>query len=547
VLPAAAFFRLAHVSEALIFLRYGQQKIATQFEERFDRLSYVRHFRNIDDRIWDTWFRLGRPLLFSYVNAFHFSQVGYVPPTHPVVQSSSLLDRMFDALNPRYNRIAIEAHDLKNSTTEKNWDWSVHPEKSSASLHKHYYSNGLDSTLEITSSMPVMLSFSDWLWRPLLLAIAALLGGAAVLFLFLRWLFAALLHLDLRISSDNLPTFVNGDQHSLILIRSFEPEFEPRPAYACELDIAAALTGGPVTPEELEVGEAPGSVVWISNFDHQWSDPESTESKLRILEWLVYRTGSTVLLPTRVEPLRFLELNDLPASQIGRWRSVLRGFQRYAAPADPMVPAPVLSDIRLDPEQSEEQHDRIVSRFDLECTSVPALRRICAPMSGEGPYLHTPEQVTEDVLDRASALYARIWDCCSEGERRVLYRLVHGGILDLSRRSAVQELQRKGLIIQNPIWRCVSPSFRRYVIQAASGDTAITVNTDDSNGWTAVFGGAKALLAGIALVIVIALIVGQRETLQSSIGVIISLVGAITGLTRTLSGRVESGTKAQNG
>ena len=247
------------------------------------------------------------------------------------------------------------------------------------------------------------------------------------------------------------------------------------------------------------------------------------------------RAGRIVVVASSIDPLVQFTPNSAPVIA-GRWRTVLAAFDRVLLRPSPVftAPEPPTFDSVLGP----AERAYLLRVFVRECGASPKLRAIGKSMAASATVYSTEEQIINEIDDRARDLYARLWAGCSAPERLALYRLAYHGRLNLSDREAILELRRKGLIVLDPGARCFNESFHRYVLNASDVSTAQAEDRESSRGWSRFSVVIGAALAGIALIVLVAVFLGQKETLQSGLGYVTAAAGAITTVTRILSARI---------
>lgn len=562
-LPAGAFFRMAHLHETFNYLLVGQRKIADALERRYDpretsRLQWVDQMvRNAILSPSDTG---NDPSPYLYHRTYFGSRLrvmDYKPQVRPSDGFGHKVKRalfastswIVDAAHPRFNRIAMEEPgDWTNLRADPYLYWSLpaddRPYEPPADnfpedgivIHKRAYGNDPRRMLKIWSELPPLVDWRQWLPAPFAVSVAYSALGLLGLFFGLRWLLVRVFQIDLRLPPESFIDAVPGSvsRHTIFLRSPWQTSDGLEAIAGADiLDFARLASAGLLTPDRSYA--APGTaVVAIRNFEFGLDDPVVDVARLTLLEALVYNARCIVVVASSLDPLVHFSPKSAPAIA-GRWRAVLAAFDRVLLRPSLVftAPEPPTFDSVLRP----AERAYLLRVFVRECGASPKLRAIGKSMAASATVYATEEQIINEIDDRARDLYARLWAGCSAPERLALYRLAYHRRLNLSDREAILELRRKGLIVLDPGARCCNESFHRYVLTASGLSDAQAEDRESSRGWSRFSIVIGAALAGIALIVLVAVSLGQKETLQSGLGYVTAAAGAITTVTRILSAR----------
>ena len=563
VLPAGAFFRIAHLHETLNFLLVGQKEVADQLERRYDpretsRLQWVH--QTVPDPIPSPSVTDKDTSPYLYLGIYLGSRLrvtGDIPPPSRDEDFWRKVRRdlfastsgIVDAAHARFNRIAMEEPgDWMNLDADPYLYWNLstedqrdepHADKfpdGGIVIHKRAYDNDPKRMLKIYSELPPLVDWRNWLGAPFALAVAYSVLGLLILFFGLRWLLGRIFQIDLCLPAESvIETIPDTVSRHTIFLRSPWQTSDGLEAIAGVeiLDFAHLASSGLITADQCYV--APGvEVVAIRNFEFGLGDPAIELARLTLLEALVYSADCIVVVASSIDPQLQFSSTSAPAVA-GRWRDVLAAFDRVLL-RPPLVftaPDPPTFDSTLGP----AERAYLLRVFVCECGASPKLRAIGKSMAASATVYSTEEQIVNEIDDRARGLYARLWAGCSAPERLALYRLAYHRRLNLTDREAILELRRKGLIVLDPGARCFNESFHRYVLTASDLSAAEAEDRESSPGWSRFSIVIGAALAGIALIVLVAVFLGQKETLQSGLGYVTAAVGAITTVSRVLSAR----------
>ena len=556
VLPAGAFFRMAHLHETFNSLLVGQREIADALDRHYDPRETNRARRPGQKILAATKFPShidNEP--YIYLRTYLGSRACILEDREPEdrrgfwsdVRKALFKDTSWivDVAHARFNRIAMEE---PGDWTELGADpylyWQRAEERRDERQKDHFPDHGIvihkrgftqdpNQMLEIWSQLPPHVELRG---APFAFSIAYLALGILGLFFSLRWVLGRVFQIDLRLPLesviDDVPVAVS--RHTIFLRSPWQTsDGLDAITNAHILDFARLTSAGLITPHRSYVAPD-ATVIAIRNFEFGLGDPSVDLARLVLLESLIHSARSIVVVASSIDPLIHFSSKSAPAIA-GRWRTVLAAFDRVLL-RPPLVftaPEPPTFDSILDP----AERAYLLRVFVRECGASPKLRAIGKSMAASDTVYSTAEQIINEIDDRARDLYARLWVGCSAPERLALYRLAYHRRLNLSNREAILELRRKGLIVLDPGARCFNESFHRYVLTASDLSAAQAEDHESSPGWSRFSIVIGAALAGIALIVLVAVFLGQKETLQSGLGYVTAAAGAITTVTRILSAR----------
>jgi hypothetical protein len=562
VLPAGACFRMAHLHETLNFLLVGQKEIADELERRYDPRETSR-LQWVDQEIRDPMLRPSdtdedtSPYL--YHRTYLGSRLRVIGDKLPRSRGEDFWRKVrralfastsgiVDAAHARFNRIAMEEPgDWLNLGADPYLYWDLHAEDlrddpppkfpdGGIVIHKRAYGNDPQWMLNIWSELPPLVDWRQWLGAPFAVTVAYSALGLLSFFLGLRWLLGRIFQIDLRLPAESvIETIPDTVSRHTIFLRSPWQTSDGLEAIAGAeiLDFAHFISAGLITADQCDIAPR-AEVVAIRNFEFGLGDPAIELARLTLLETLVYSARCIVVVASSIDPQLQFSSASAPAVAV-RWRDVLAAFDRVLL-RPPIVftaPDPPTFDSALGP----AERAYLLRVFVRECSISPKLRAIGKSMAASGTVYSTEEQIVNEIDDRARDLYALLWAGCSAPERLALYRLAYHRRLNLTDREAILELRRKGLIVLDPGARCFNESFHRYVLTASDLSAAEAEDRESSPGWSRFSIVIGAALAGIALIVLVAVFLGQKETLQSGLGYVTAAVGAITTVTRVFSAR----------
>jgi hypothetical protein len=125
--------------------------------------------------------------------------------------------------------------------------------------------------------------------------------------------------------------------------------------------------------------------------------------------------------------------------------------------------------------------------------------------------------------------YRMIWKECSMDEKFVLAQLAEDGVLNPTNRRAIRQLMRRGLIVEDPQFRPMNESFRRFVRSAATPDLkARWLAESRLSGWGKTHGVFFTTMVAVGVF----LLATQNALWQSSAAYVTTALGALGTLTK---------------
>jgi hypothetical protein len=181
-----------------------------------------------------------------------------------------------------------------------------------------------------------------------------------------------------------------------------------------------------------------------------------------------------------------------------------------------------------------------------ECRPMAALWPLGAQLAKE---IRTETTLTDDtiaseILERADAYYRLVWKECSDEQKFVLSQLAEDGLMNPMNGRAIRQMIRRGFIVQDPEFRIMNESFRRFLASATTVDMKQRWLKDSRRtGWGKVHGAFFTTM----IVLGIFLLTTQNALWQSSAAYVTTAFGALGTLAKlfnTYRGTTATGEKA---
>lgn len=312
--------------------------------------------------------------------------------------------------------------------------------------------------------------------------------------------------------------------------------------------------------EKLEAGSALDGldlagkgVVVIDRFEHRLKDAAFNEAKRRLLEDLLQDAGRRVIVLSTRDPYLCLVTGALGSigappgeakEQRQKWEALLSRFEilDLDEPGDPKAIETVLNEFETEQKNRVPPLwlDQIAWRLHVrtcvrilreECGERSALQGICRDMLHDFTDLgldnFDPEQILEEIRDRADSYYRAIWSSLSLPDRLVLVQLAEEGLVNAKSRRSLQRLMTRRLILNRPTPapRLMNRTFRRFVMSGTCRSEVL--QKERRSGKTSVWGRLRkpmiAALGGAAVFF----FVTQREVFDSSLLFLSLTAGAL--------------------
>lgn len=306
-----------------------------------------------------------------------------------------------------------------------------------------------------------------------------------------------------------------------------------------------------------EIPRPMNRVIILDHFEFCISDASISEKKLALLEGLTYVDHQHVIILSSIDPLYYLtrssldlvttEKDDLArATQIlDRWAVVLTPFAKRE-----------IEDVNRDGLLKVLQRtctrktgDATLLRFadwvKSECDHTAQLRRfgkMIVHAYRDRSYSDLSfDGLLEELCDRADAYYHALWATCTPDERLVLFQLTEDGWANPKNDRAIQQLERRGLVIRAPGLRIMNESFRRFIhISRREEEVATWKQEGEQSVWRSL----KLVLFLVGGLMLAWLLYAQQQILNAAVGYV-SAIGAATGIVIKLLGDLRG--KASSG
>jgi hypothetical protein len=272
----------------------------------------------------------------------------------------------------------------------------------------------------------------------------------------------------------------------------------------------------------LEPVDAPQAVVF-KNCDAALMHPEQRVGLLEVLEHLVYKCGTRVVLVCEVLPLyRLLNPGAYPEAEDEttarspdiplRWSTLLSHFDKDRYPDSTKV------------KSWRECEDPVEASLLRECSWSEELREIGDRIRGRlNARRMTADEVVAAVLDEAGPYYRRLWLLCTKEERLLLIHMAQGNLANPKNLGSVERLLRRGLLRRDPDLQLLNRSFAGFARSAEPAERVEEWERAHQSAWSVLrIPLLLALLTGLGFIAY-----AQREAFNSTVG----LLGALmTGL-----------------
>jgi hypothetical protein len=317
------------------------------------------------------------------------------------------------------------------------------------------------------------------------------------------------------------PLTMTGSRHAAESLREgrsilalLPPKFAnwQAPGPKWQLNIAELAARGPKWAENLDLDAIPeGTLVELRHFEYLEADAETDNQKLILLQRLTQREATQIAAIIVAAPSSTDYRRRFPALEVIDLREEpYYWIEQYACPAQDLIwrecrplgalwpiGAQLAEDIRKDPARAGESIE--------------------------------PDTIASEILERADAYYRLLWKECSMDQKFVLAQLAEDGMLNPTNRRAIRQLVRRGLIIEDPQFRLMNESFRRFVRSATTADLkARWLAESRQSGW----GKTHGVFFTTTVALGVFLLATQNALWQSSAAYVTTALGALGTLTK---------------
>jgi hypothetical protein len=307
------------------------------------------------------------------------------------------------------------------------------------------------------------------------------------------------------------------------------------------LDLTRVLTTGDWAVQALG-----HPVVVVDHFEFDMDNADTSFTKLKLLEQLLYVERKRVILVSAVDPMFYLATSspeiitpnngshESPGQILDRWAAVLSMFEK--AKFEDVKEGYFKRVLTGQGDPGQEQMAEIIKN---ECNHTAQLRKIGLDMLKAHRHQEpvSKAELVEELLDRADSYYRVLGSTCTKDERLVLFQLARDGWANPKNERAIQQLQRRRLIHRGSGYRIMNDSFCQFIRTAHCPEEAAQWEADEQHStWSAV----KLGLSTALLMFGAWLLFTQQDVFQMGIGYVAALgtaSGAILNLTRSLRGK----------
>lgn len=546
--PAASFFKLAWDLPIENLVKYGQLQLLEDLSRQPSTPQEGRGPHSLS------------PVESPNAAAFFRTKVRLYPRGRcesgnaGTILHESWISRQVERLLPMYNRSSTEmARLVSDHEPGRAWQWE---HQIDGRLVLHGAPNSQGNSLHLESVLPSLgLGLTDWKgWTGLGVGFV-LLGTAATLIIWFIARNLLLLNLSIPAWLERAPNrlqLAGAPGANLIYVSRNRGQLqisERSDAVVINLSDQETLEAE-IALDDLDI--AGKAVVVIDRFEHRLKDAAFNEAKRRLLEDLLQDAGRRVIILSTRDPYFCLvtgALNGIGSpqevkEQRQKWEVLLGRFEilDLDEPGDPRALDDVLNAFEANQKDGKSslwldqiawrRHVRTCVRIlKEECGVRSALQGICREMLNDltdlGLDKFDPEQILEEIRDRADSYYRAIWSSLSISDRLVLVQLAEEGLVNAKSRRSLQRLIARGLILNRPTPapRLMNRTFRRFVMSGTCRSEVLAKErrSGEMSVWgrlrkpmIAAFGGAAAFF-----------FFTQREVFDSSLLFLSLTAGAL--------------------
>lgn len=288
----------------------------------------------------------------------------------------------------------------------------------------------------------------------------------------------------------------------------------------------------------LNTEEAGHCVLALSGLDDLAFDKQKRQLALTLLQKLSAIDGLHIVLVCEVAPLfRLVKQDAYPdidvdeladADEILAWSKLLSPYHKFYdwSPAQKQnlgVRADLFALLQYETESWPELAP-IRKEFEQYHLQVKC-KELAPQLDADSLSRHwTQDQIVEFYASHAGAIYREKWQQCTKDEKLLLYQLANGAMVNPANIEVLEHLVRRGYLYRDAGWHLTSFSFRRFVLSAESEEKMADWLTDANQGlWQFI----RLPIMVAALVLVVLILLGTGEGIESILAILSALLGLI--------------------
>jgi hypothetical protein len=213
-------------------------------------------------------------------------------------------------------------------------------------------------------------------------------------------------------------------------------------------------------------------LVIINHFEYNICDPKSNSAKLDLLEELLCKRKSKIIIISTVHPVSFIDSfnqtvqnNSISESDLGRWHML---FGNFRIMIDPLLSSSIPENTKMPDKAIFEE--TAYSRFlhNMQKISMNALH---SEMTSGLKDDETKGRLTDSLIFKlqltSQYFYMNIWQSLTREERFLLYDLAEDGLVNSFDDFNLSMLICKGLIINcDGTWIIFNRGFKNFILTA---------------------------------------------------------------------------------
>ena len=567
MIPALAFFKVAHSAETLLFVKDSQLKLAQSLMARQKRITDQYSSRKLKDNpgpfsneevakaFIDRRIKLADDV---YAGSFYETSLDQQTASQelgsPSVESDSLdpLLRVFVSLVPFYNQTSAELWGrTKNASADNSWVWESADSNLVRLRVPREAEIGDRLTYLSTNVGKLSSAWSAWPLATAVLIVAFVLLLALLSYL-TRFIVRKVFLLDFEEQALVVtPVELSKAEQNLFVVTSSAGALQ------------SVLRNGKVDWVNLEdesvdarfkeIGATispnrPQRRVVFEKFEHGVNNSQLGSGALNLIEQLLGVNGTVVIVSGK-EPsaYRWSEAepngpgSNSPAME-DRWAEVagqlMKVYFTESCCADDFenVLLAKESEIAMDSSLTRSQKRRIQSSIDIvrdECGPRLVLRRIGKEILRR-PTFHQmrPAEVARQIGNQSRLYYRRLWENLSDDEKLTLFHLAEDRLLSPNDPD-IDQLILKRFIVRSPDVRLLNDTFKDFVLGHCFTGRLASAESEakQMSPWEKL---KLPLLIGLTAVTLF-LVITQKEFLGSSLSLITGLTSGIPAVFKLLS------------
>jgi len=269
--------------------------------------------------------------------------------------------------------------------------------------------------------------------------------------------------------------------------------------------------------------------VLVTNLESVLLNPAIATQVLYELEEQIYKQGRQVVITSAVDPMPYIIENE--KHEYEKWARLFSHAD--LAQGDWKIPEEFKEKVRkLKNAEGKHLEDFVADVVIDELGWHPELHLQLQAYKDRLLLNLIEKQVFRLLINPQRALCTHLWNLSTNAERRVLYQLARGNLVNPAQWETILKLQARGLVVLDPGVRLISFGLQKAILESVSkAEIRKLDQPEEVSTWALIRAPLIVLLGLVGLF----LFVTQRDLFDTTMGMAMGAVVALPAITRMLS------------